>query len=58
MTMQIIRKKAFARAGVIGNPSDGYFGKTISVILKPYFAQVTLWSKTSGSTDTTEASGS
>ena len=43
MTMQIIRKKAFARAGVIGNPSDGYFGKTVSVILKPYFAQVTLY---------------
>lgn len=43
MTMQIIRKNAFARAGVIGNPSDGYYGKTISIILKPFFAQVTLY---------------
>ncbi len=41
--MQIIRKNAYARAGVIGNPSDGYYGKTISVILKPFFARVTLY---------------
>ncbi|MBE6427969.1 MAG: GHMP kinase [Planctomycetaceae bacterium] len=41
--MEIIRQKAFARAGVLGNPSDGYFGKTISVILKSYFAQVTIY---------------
>jgi len=43
MSLQIIRKSACARAGVIGNPSDGYFGKTISVILKPYFACVTVY---------------
>ena len=28
----IIRQKSFARAGLIGNPSDGYFGKTIAFI--------------------------
>jgi len=33
---------AFARAGVLGNPSDGYFGRTLSVILKNFHATVTL----------------
>ncbi len=41
--MQIIRKSAHARAGLIGNPSDGYFGKTISVILRNFSAQVVLY---------------
>ena len=31
-----------ARAGLIGNPSDGYFGKTISVIVRDFAAQVGL----------------
>jgi glucuronokinase len=39
----VIRKKAFARAGLIGNPSDGYFGKTISFIIRNYHAEVTLF---------------
>jgi glucuronokinase len=39
----LIRKKAFARAGLVGNPSDGYFGKTISVIVRNYCAEVTLY---------------
>ncbi len=39
----IIRKKAYARAGLIGNPSDGYFGKTISIICKNFRAIVTLY---------------
>jgi len=37
-----IHTRAFARAGLIGNPSDGYFGKTISIILRNYSATVTL----------------
>lgn len=41
--MEIIRRQAYARAGLIGNPSDGYGGKTISVIVKNYFARVTLY---------------
>ena len=28
--MQVIRARSFARAGFLGTPSDGYFGKTIS----------------------------
>lgn len=39
----IIRARAFARAGLIGNPSDGYFGKTISFIVRNFFAEVTLY---------------
>lgn len=41
--MQIIRTRAFARAGLIGNPSDGYFGKTISIIVRNFAAQVVLY---------------
>lgn len=41
--MLLIRKKAFARAGLIGNPSDGYFGKTISIIVRNFWAEVTLY---------------
>jgi len=36
----IIHTQAVARAGLIGNPSDGYFGKTISVALRNFGAQV------------------
>jgi glucuronokinase len=39
----MIHTKAHARAGLIGNPSDGYFGKTISVIVRNFAAEVTLW---------------
>ena len=28
--METVRAKSFARAGLLGNPSDGYFGKTLS----------------------------
>jgi glucuronokinase len=37
-----IRTHAHARAGLVGNPSDGYFGKTISFIIRNFRAQVTL----------------
>jgi glucuronokinase len=39
----IIEERAYARAGLLGNPSDGYFGKTISIIVKNFGAQVTLY---------------
>jgi len=41
--MRIIRQRAFARAGLVGNPSDGYHGKTISVIVRNFHAEVTLY---------------
>lgn len=37
-----IQGKAYARAGLVGNPSDGYFGKTISFIIRDFAAIVTL----------------
>lgn len=33
----------YARAGLVGNPSDGYFGKTISIIIRDFFAKVSLY---------------
>ncbi|RPI06681.1 MAG: GHMP kinase [Zetaproteobacteria bacterium] len=39
----MIQTRAFARAGLIGNPSDGYFGKTISFIVRNFSARVTLY---------------
>jgi len=38
----VLSAKAHARAGLIGNPSDGYFGKTIAILLKNFAAEVTL----------------
>ncbi len=39
----LIQSRAYARAGLVGNPSDGYFGKTISFIIRDYHAEVTLY---------------
>ena len=39
----IIDTEAFARAGLVGNPSDGFFGKTISCSVRNYSARVTLF---------------
>ena len=39
----IIRKQAFPRAALIGNPSDGYYGKTIAFVFDNYAAQVMLY---------------
>lgn len=39
----IIRTKAYPRAALIGNPSDGYFGKTIAFVFKNFCAEVTLY---------------
>jgi glucuronokinase len=41
--MEIIRTHGFARAGLIGNPSDGYHGKTISIIVRDFRAEVILY---------------
>jgi len=39
----IIECRAYARAGLLGNPSDGYFGKTISILVKNFGAIVSLY---------------
>lgn len=41
--MIIIKRRAYARAGLLGNPSDGYFGKTISVIVRNFYAEAVLY---------------
>jgi len=39
----IIHTKAYPRAGLIGNPSDGYFGKTIAFTFSNFAAEVQLY---------------
>lgn len=39
----IIRKRAFARGALVGNPSDGYFGKTIAFTFRDFSAEVVLY---------------
>jgi len=39
----IIEKLAYARAGLLGNPSDGYNGKTISISVRNFGAHVSLY---------------
>ncbi|MBP5640260.1 MAG: hypothetical protein J6X55_12320 [Victivallales bacterium] len=39
----IIRKKAYPRAALVGNPSDGYHGKTIAFVFSNYCAEVELY---------------
>lgn len=41
--MRIIRQRAYARAGLLGNPSDGYRGRTISFLFSNHFAEVVLY---------------
>jgi glucuronokinase len=41
--MQLIRQRAYARAGLMGNPSDGYGGKTISLSVGNFWAEVVLY---------------
>ncbi len=39
----IIRTVSYPRAALIGNPSDGYFGKTIAFLFRNFKAQVVLY---------------
>jgi len=38
----VIENKAYARAGLLGNPSDGYFGRIIAIVVKNFSARVFL----------------
>ena len=40
--MTAIRTRSFARAGLLGNPSDGYFGKTLSFTFTQFGVDLTL----------------
>jgi glucuronokinase len=35
--------RSYPRAALVGNPSDGYFGKTIAFVFSNFRAEVTLW---------------
>lgn len=39
----IIRRQAYPRGGLVGNPSDGYYGKTISLCFTNFRAEVVLY---------------
>jgi glucuronokinase len=39
----MIETYAYARAGLLGNPSDGYFGKTIALLVRNFRARVLLY---------------
>ena len=39
----LIRTRSFARAGLLGNPSDGYFGKTLSFTFSDFAADLVLY---------------
>lgn len=39
----IIQTKSYPRAALIGNPSDGYFGKTIAFVFSNFSARITLF---------------
>lgn len=39
----LITTRSYARAGLLGNPSDGYFGKTVSFAFRNFAANLTLW---------------
>jgi len=41
--MYLTRKRAYARAGLLGNPSDGYHGRTISITVRNFWAEVVLY---------------
>ncbi|MFH0912028.1 MAG: GHMP kinase [Planctomycetota bacterium] len=39
----IIRTRVYPRAGLVGNPSDGYYGKTIAFVFRNFHAEVVLY---------------
>src|SRR5215471_13848139 len=41
--MLILRRQAHARAELVGNPSDGYHGKTLSLVVRNFRAEVVLY---------------
>src|SRR5213596_1161800 len=39
----MIETYAYARAGLLGNPSDGYFGKTLAYLVRNFRARVLIY---------------
>ncbi|KIY97381.1 hypothetical protein MNEG_10582 [Monoraphidium neglectum] len=44
-----IVSRVHARVGLLGNPSDGFYGKTLSLSLANFYAEVTLAPRPPGS---------
>ena len=40
--MNVVATRSFARAGFLGNPSDGYYGKTVSFSFTDFWVDLTL----------------
>ena len=40
--MNVVKTRSFSRVGFLGNPSDGYFGKTISFAFSDFGVELTL----------------
>ncbi|CAK9084635.1 Probable glucuronokinase 2 [Durusdinium trenchii] len=38
-----LRTKTYARVGLMGNPSDGFHGKTLSVTIRNFWASAEIW---------------
>ncbi|CAG8715893.1 7517_t:CDS:2, partial [Cetraspora pellucida] len=38
----LITTRSYARIGLMGNPSDGFYGKTISLLISNFFVEITL----------------
>nr|XP_033774104.1 glucuronokinase 1-like [Geotrypetes seraphini] len=41
-TVKAITCRSYARIGIIGNPSDGYYGKTIAMTIANFWAEATI----------------
>ena len=41
--MRIVRNRSYARAALVGNPSDGYHGKTIALLVRNFWAETVLY---------------
>jgi glucuronokinase len=39
----LLHTRSFARLGLVGNPSDGYYGKTVSCVFENFWADVTIY---------------
>ncbi|KAA0153824.1 hypothetical protein FNF29_02813 [Cafeteria roenbergensis] len=39
----VVTAEAFARVGLMGNPSDGFFGRTVAATISNFKASVTVW---------------
>ena len=39
----LLTTRSYSRAGLVGNPSDGYFGKTLSFTFRNFWAEITMY---------------